>query len=228
MGSQGTRKRSKEEIIEGIGRMSAEETTELMKDLAAKFSSLIDPSEVAAMLQRPTPAPSPLVAPAKTTEVAHVAKYNVFLIRIGEKKIAVSKAVFNLNKDLGLRGAVEIVNEVQSGRKQLLAEGVDSDRAHEIIGEFEALGAGAMMVETAIANTEKVSVYLSKVPAGDNFMESVRAIEEHCGLSFTKAHDLFMALIFSKYERVADYIPREKAEAMKGKLEAAGFGVEIT
>lgn len=225
----GAQRRTKEEIIEAIGKLSAAEIRQLMQDLAKKLPGLVDLAWVKAILQPPTPAPSAKVVPAQTKEALRVAKYNVFLVSVGEKKIQVIKLVWNLKPNLELREAKALVDAVGSGKRQVLAEEVDSDRAHEIIAELEVLGADAVMVETATSGEEMVSVYLTKMPEPEDvdYMRMVRAIEEHCGKTFSKADELFRALIFSKRELVADRITRARAQEMKEKLEAAGFGVEI-
>ncbi len=118
------------EIIEKIEALSVAELAELVKELEERFG-------VSAAAMVPAGA-----APAGTAGEAEAPKeekasYDIILQEAGAQKIAVIKAVREINQDLGLKEAKDLV---ESAPKEI-KKGVPAKEAEEAKKKLEAVGA---------------------------------------------------------------------------------------
>jgi large subunit ribosomal protein L7/L12 len=119
-------------IIEAIEKLSVLELNDLVKALEAKFGVKAAPAAIAA----PTAAPagesagSQKAAPEQTT-------FNLILAEAGANKIQVIKAVREINQNLGLKEAKDLVD---SAPKEILT-GVNKETAEEAKKKLESAGA---------------------------------------------------------------------------------------
>ncbi len=123
-----TAKKSKDEIIQTIEKMSVLELSELVKALEEKFgvsAASLAPAGVAAGAQ-----PEAAKAEEKT-------EFSVILTKVGDKKIQVIKVVRELT-GLGLKEAKDLVDSPPKPLK----EGIDKNAAEEIKNKLEEVGAG--------------------------------------------------------------------------------------
>lgn len=123
-----TAKKSKDEIIQTIEKMSVLELSELVKALEEKFgvsAASLAPAGVAAGAQ-----PEAAKAEEKT-------EFSVILTKVGDKKIQVIKVVRELT-GLGLKEAKDLVDNTPKAVK----EGIDKNAAEEIKNKLEEVGAG--------------------------------------------------------------------------------------
>lgn len=124
-----TAKKSKDEIIQTIEKMSVLELSELVKALEEKFgvsAASLAPVGVAAGAQ-----PEASKAEEKT-------EFSVILTKIGDKKIQVIKVVRELT-GLGLKEAKDLVDNAPKAVK----EGIDKNAAEEIKNKIKEVGAEA-------------------------------------------------------------------------------------
>lgn len=124
-----TAKKSKDEIIQTIEKMSVLELSELVKALEEKFgvsAASLAPVGVAAGAQ-----PEVSKAEEKT-------EFSVILTKIGDKKIQVIKVVRELT-GLGLKEAKDLVDNAPKAVK----EGIDKNAAEEIKNKIKEVGAEA-------------------------------------------------------------------------------------
>ena len=124
-----TAKKSKDEIIQTIGKMSVLELSELVKALEEKFGvsvASLAPVGVAAGAQ-----PEAAKAEEQT-------EFSVILTKIGDKKIQVIKVVRELT-GLGLKEAKDLVDNTPKAVK----EGIDKNAAEEIKNKIKEVGAEA-------------------------------------------------------------------------------------
>lgn len=124
-----TAKKSKDEIIQTIEKMSVLELSELVKALEEKFgvsAASLAPVGVAAGAQ-----PEASKAEEKT-------EFSVILTKIGDKKIQVIKVVRELT-GLGLKEAKDLVDNMPKPVK----EGIDKNAAEEIKNKIKEVGAEA-------------------------------------------------------------------------------------
>lgn len=124
-----TAKKSKDEIIQTIEKMSVLELSELVKALEEKFgvsAASLAPAGVAAGAQ-----PEAAKAEEQT-------EFSVVLTKIGDKKIQVIKVVRELT-GLGLKEAKDLVDSAPKAVK----EGIDKKAAEEIKNKIKEVGAEA-------------------------------------------------------------------------------------
>lgn len=124
-----TAKKSKDEIIQTIEKMSVLELSELVKALEEKFgvsAASLAPVGVAAGAQ-----PEAAKAEEQT-------EFSVVLTKIGDKKIQVIKVVRELT-GLGLKEAKDLVDNAPKAVK----EGIDKNAAEEIKNKIKEVGAEA-------------------------------------------------------------------------------------
>lgn len=124
-----TAKKSKDEIIQTIEKMSVLELSELVKALEEKFgvsAASLAPVGVAAGAQ-----PEAAKAEEQT-------EFSVILTKIGDKKIQVIKVVRELT-GLGLKEAKDLVDNPPKPLK----EGIDKNAAEEIKNKIKEVGAEA-------------------------------------------------------------------------------------
>lgn len=124
-----TTKKSKDEIIQTIEKMSVLELSELVKALEEKFgvsAASLAPVGVAAGAQ-----PEASKAEEKT-------EFSVILTKVGDKKIQVIKVVRELT-GLGLKEAKDLVDNTPKAVK----EGIDKNAAEEIKNKIKEVGAEA-------------------------------------------------------------------------------------
>jgi len=124
-----TAKKSKDEIIQTIEKMSVLELSELVKALEEKFgvsAASLAPAGVAAGAQPEA---------AKDEEQT---EFSVILTKVGDKKIQVIKVVRELT-GLGLKEAKDLVDSPPKPVK----EGIDKNAAEEIKNKIKEVGAEA-------------------------------------------------------------------------------------
>lgn len=124
-----TAKKSKDEIIQTIEKMSVLELSELVKALEEKFgvsAASLAPVGVAAGAQ-----PEAAKAEEQT-------EFSVILTKVGDKKIQVIKVVRELT-GLGLKEAKDLVDNTPKAVK----EGIDKNAAEEIKNKIKEVGAEA-------------------------------------------------------------------------------------
>ena len=122
-----TAKKSKDEIIQTIEKMSVLELSELVKALEEKFgvsAASLAPVGVAAG------------APAEAAKAEEKTEFSVILTRVGDKKIQVIKVVRELT-GLGLKEAKDLVDSPPKPVK----EGIDKNAAEEIKNKLKEVGA---------------------------------------------------------------------------------------
>ncbi len=125
---QAAKKSPVEDILEKIEKMTVLDLNELVKALEEKFGvSAAAPVAVAAA----APAAEAAAAEEKTS-------FDVVLIAIGDKKIAVIKEVRALT-GLGLKEAKALVDESPKAVK----EGISREEAEEVKAKIEAAGGQA-------------------------------------------------------------------------------------
>lgn len=120
-------KKSKDDIIQTIEKMSVLELSELVKALEEKFgvsAASLAPAGVAAGAQ-----PEAAKAEEKT-------EFSVVLTKVGDKKIQVIKVVRELT-GLGLKEAKDLVDSPPKPLK----EGIDKNAAEEIKNKLKEVGA---------------------------------------------------------------------------------------
>lgn len=122
-----TPKKSKDEIIQTIEKMSVLELSELVKALEEKFGvsgASFAPMGVAAG------------APAEVAKAEEKTEFSVILTKVGDKKIQVIKVVRELT-GLGLKEAKDLVDSPPKPVK----EGIDKNAAEEIKNKLKEVGA---------------------------------------------------------------------------------------
>jgi large subunit ribosomal protein L7/L12 len=123
---------TKDEILNAIKQMSVLDLSELVKALEKEFGVSAAPVAVAAA---PAVAAAGAVAPAAAAE--EKTEFNVVLKEAGANKIAVIKAVREINSTLGLKEAKDLVEAAPKPVK----EGVSKDEANTAKQKLEAAGA---------------------------------------------------------------------------------------
>lgn len=122
----GEKKKSQvEAIIESISKLSVLELAELVKALEEKFG--VSPTTVAA----------PVASAAAEESQEEKSAYDLVLTDAGANKIAVIKAVREVNQALGLKEAKDLV---ESAPAEILKE-VKKEEAEEAKKKMEAAGA---------------------------------------------------------------------------------------
>ncbi|PIU18455.1 MAG: 50S ribosomal protein L7/L12 [Elusimicrobia bacterium CG08_land_8_20_14_0_20_44_26] len=117
---------SKEEIIDGISRMTVMELNDLVKAIEEKFG-------VSAQMA----APQVVAAQANVSgNEAEKTEFDVILKTVGEKKIQVIKAVREVTS-LGLKEAKDLVDAAP----KKVAEALPKSKAEEIKAKLEEVGA---------------------------------------------------------------------------------------
>lgn len=126
-------KMSKNELISAIEEMSVLELNDLVKALEEKFG-VIAAAPVAA-------APAASIAPAEGgeggAEASEQSSFNVVLTAAGANKISVIKAVREINQNLGLKEAKDLVDQAPKP----VAEGVNKEAAEEAKKKLTEAGA---------------------------------------------------------------------------------------
>ena len=120
-------------LIEEIGKLSVLELADLVKDLEEKFG--VSPAPVAVASPAQPAAAGPAGAP--TEAAPEQTTFNVILASSGANKISVIKAVREINQNLGLKEAKDLV---EGAPKELLT-GVNKSTAEEAKKKLEAAGA---------------------------------------------------------------------------------------
>jgi len=116
---------SKDEIIEGISKMTVMELNELVKSIEEKFG-------VSAQMA----APQVVAASGGAAEAAEQTEFDVVLKTVGDKKIQVIKVVREL-MSLGLKEAKEVVDSAP----KKVGEALPKEKAEEIKAKLEEVGA---------------------------------------------------------------------------------------
>lgn len=131
-GKEKTVKASKnvEGLITEIEKLSVLELADLVKALEEKFGVSAAPMAVAA-------APSATAAAPADADAAEQTTFNVVITNCGANKISVIKAVREINQNLGLKEAKDLV---EAAPKELL-NGVNKSTAEEAKKKLEAAGA---------------------------------------------------------------------------------------
>lgn len=124
-----TAKKSKDEIIQTIEKMSVLELSELVKALEEKFG--VSAASLA-------PAGAPVAAAGEAAKDEEQTEFSVVLTKIGDKKIQVIKVVRELT-GLGLKEAKDLVDNTPKAVK----EGIDKNAAEEIKNKIKEVGAEA-------------------------------------------------------------------------------------
>lgn len=117
-----------EKIIKDIGSLSVLELAELVKALKDKFGVEAMPMATAA---------APAGAPAAAAPAEEPTSFNVVFVAAGENKINAIKAVRQINQELGLKEAKDLV---ESAPKVLL-ENADKETAQNAKKILEEAGA---------------------------------------------------------------------------------------
>lgn len=117
-----------DEILKAVEKLSVLELNELVKALEEKFGVSAAPAAVAAPVAAPTVGES--VAEEKSN-------YDVVLTAAGEKKIPVIKAVREINQNLGLKEAKDLVD----APPKTILEGAKKDEAEAAKKKLEEAGA---------------------------------------------------------------------------------------
>jgi len=117
---------SKDEIIEGISKMTVMELSELVKAIEEKFG-------VSAQMAAPQ---AVAVAGGGASEADEKTEFDVILKAVGEKKIQVIKVVREL-MSLGLKEAKDVVD----GAPKKVGEALPKEKAEEIKAKLEEVGA---------------------------------------------------------------------------------------
>uniref|UniRef100_A0A831Z310 Large ribosomal subunit protein bL12 n=1 Tax=candidate division WWE3 bacterium TaxID=2053526 RepID=A0A831Z310_UNCKA len=126
-----------QEVLDAVGEMSVLELNELVKALEEKFG--VSAAPVAAVAASAVPVAGATTATAVGGEAApeEKATYDVVLTASGENKIAVIKALRELNQNLGL---AEAKNLADNPGKPIL-EGVKKEEAEAAKKKLEEAGA---------------------------------------------------------------------------------------
>lgn len=117
-----------EEIVKTIEGLSMLEVNDLVKALEEKFGVSAAPATVAAA----APVAGAAVAPEEEKT-----SFNVVLAAAGDNKIGVIKAVREINQNLGLKEAKDLVEAAP----KVVAEGVKKEVAEEAKKKLESAGA---------------------------------------------------------------------------------------
>lgn len=117
---------SKDEIIEGISKMTVMELSELVKAIEEKFG-------VSAQMAAPQAVAAGAGAAADAEEKT---EFDVILKAVGEKKIQVIKVVREL-MSLGLKEAKDVVDAAP----KKVGEALPKEKAEEIKAKLEEVGA---------------------------------------------------------------------------------------
>lgn len=118
-----------EDLIKEIGELSVLELADLVKALEEKFGVSAAPVAVAS---------APAASTATPTEpVEEQTTFNVVLANAGANKISVIKAVREINQNLGLKDAKDLV---EAAPKEIL-NAVNKSTAEEAKKKLEAAGA---------------------------------------------------------------------------------------
>ena len=121
-----------EEVMKTVEGMSVLELNELVKALEDKFGVSAAPAPVAAAA-----APVAAEGAAEGGEAVEKSNFDVVLTAGGDQKIAVIKAVREINQNLGLKEAKDLVD---SPPKPIL-EGAKKEEAEEAKKKLEKAGA---------------------------------------------------------------------------------------
>lgn len=116
-----------QKIIDSIKELSVVELNELVKAIEEEFG-------VSAMPVMTAPQAAPATSEETTSEAGTV---NLVLVETGPNKIQVIKVLRELNPNLGLKDA----NDLVSNPPQTLAEGMERAKAEEFKQKFESAGA---------------------------------------------------------------------------------------
>lgn len=119
-----------EDLIKEIGELSVLELADLVKALEEKFGVSAAPVAVAS-------APAAGTAAAPSEPVEEQTTFNVVLANAGANKISVIKAVREINQNLGLKDAKDLV---EAAPKEIL-NAVNKSTAEEAKKKLEAAGA---------------------------------------------------------------------------------------
>lgn len=120
---------AQKEILEKIEKMSVLELADLVKAIENKFG---------VSAQTPMAVAAPVMAAGTTTEAKEEKdSFDVILSSFGTNKIAVIKAVREINPSLGLKEAKDLVESAPKAIK----EGVNKKEADEAKQKLEAAGA---------------------------------------------------------------------------------------
>ena len=119
-----------EELIKEIEKLSVMELADLVKALEEKFGVSAAPVAMAAPAAGSAPAAGAAPAEEQTT-------FNVVLANAGANKISVIKVVREINQNLGLKEAKDLV---EAAPKELLT-GVNKSTAEEAKKKLMAAGA---------------------------------------------------------------------------------------
>ena len=119
-----------DEIIKEIEGLTVLELNELVRALEEKFG-------VSAAAMTAGPASGGTVAQPASEAVEEKAEYDVVLAAAGDEKIKVIKAVREINQQLGLKEAKELVESAPKA----VAEKVKKEDAEEAKKKLEAAGA---------------------------------------------------------------------------------------
>lgn len=117
-----------EEIVSQIEKLSVLEVSELVKSLEDKFGVSAAPMAIAA---------APASADTGNKEDEEKDHHTVVLIEAGNNKINIIKAVREINPDLGLKDAKELVDHLPA----TVMENVPTEKAKEMQKKLEAAGA---------------------------------------------------------------------------------------
>jgi len=116
-----------EDLIKEIGTLSVLELADLVKALEEKFGVSAAPVAMAA----------PAAGSAPATPAEEQTTFNVVLANAGTNKISVIKVVREINQNLGLKEAKDLV---EAAPKELLS-GVNKSTAEEAKKKLETAGA---------------------------------------------------------------------------------------
>src|SRR5437588_2403292 len=123
-------KLSQEELLTHIEQMSVIELSELVKALEDKFGVIAAPAAAAA-------APAAAQAEGGAEEASEQTSFNVILATSGANKIAAIKAVREINPNLGLKEAKDLVDAAPKP----VSEGVSKEAAEEAKKKLTEAGA---------------------------------------------------------------------------------------
>ncbi len=115
---------TKEEILEGIASLTVLELSELLTEFEEKFG---------VTAAAPVAAAAGVAAPVEAAE--EQTEFDVMLTGMGEKKIAVIKAVREITS-LGLKEAKDLVESAPAA----ILEGASKDDADSALAKIEAAG----------------------------------------------------------------------------------------
>lgn len=121
-----------EKLVDGISKLSVMELSTLVTELKEKLGV-----EVMPMAAAPAAAPASGAAPAEGAEEAAGGAGTVILTGAGDKKIAVIKALREINQTLGLKEAKDMTENLPSG----VLEDAKPEEAKEAAEKLKAAGA---------------------------------------------------------------------------------------